>query len=87
MSSSVNLRFRRVAETWFLTFLPLLKKAKEQSIRKRCCMDSPSIVDPIPIILLKQEEPRYNKTIEMARRLDLMSLRYAMPLFFETILF
>lgn len=47
----------------------------------------PSIVEKIPIILLKQEEPWYNKTIEMARRLDLMSLRYAMALFFETTLF
>lgn len=47
----------------------------------------PSIVEKIPIILLKQEEPWYNKTIEMARRLDLMSLRYAMALFFESTLF
>lgn len=47
----------------------------------------PSIVEKIPIILLKQEEQWYNKTIEMARRLDLMSLRYAMALFFETTLF
>lgn len=47
----------------------------------------PSIVEKIPITLLKQEELWYNKTIEMARRLDLMSLRYAMALFFETTLF
>lgn len=47
----------------------------------------PSIVEKIPTILFKQEEPWYNKTIEMARRLDLMSLRYAMALFFESTLF
>lgn len=63
------------------------KKGKSMQCQEKVLHCFPSIVEKIPIILLKQEEPWYNKTIEMARRLDLMSLRYAMALFFETTLF